>query len=558
MSLRAKLRVLILIPALLFVALTAKGEGRRVVFIRAEIGGTPFRMSKEAIDSTLLLAQEYFNSQLPSFGLSFETGPLVTLESSYENTASAVRAACIAADKKLNYRAYATSQAGTADVVAVLFSGNSVWPQQHYLSKEGLSLRLDKTNIDCYIAFSENSSGETPQSDRGGFSVGSIAHEYAHSLGIPDFYDTDSEGSGGLSKGLWGSLSIMDRGYLNDPVCPLGALEMQLLSLGQCDTLKSGFYTLPPFDGHYLILPCATEGEYFLFENRDGGLLVLHIDRSENAAGYSDYYHKSISASARWSSNEVNARPDRQCALAVEANPEAEDASQLLFPNGESQTFCSDRDPMFRDFSGNPSPLALRDIHRERNGSVSFEVIRPIIEGQSTVFQNQAALNFDLDESVAAEADSCIFSYSQSGKRTQRLSVTPSSEGHILVQLNGLESGAVYSTSLCVYSQKGDYSIRGSFTTVVRDERIGSPLLYFPSEARNLDGSFIPLSRFALLVYNAEDGDEIEWFFEGNPVRLDSEGLFTVREDGELRAVLHHGDGSAETIVKQIITSKEQ
>lgn len=556
-----KLRVLTLIAStLLLSAPLVHSEEKRVVLICAQMPDTPFTHSEVQIDSILRQTSLYFNSQLADkeFALTFELGPLVQLSGAYDakSPALAVKEACIAADKTVNFRDY-------KELVAVLFSGESFWAQQHSLSEEGIDLILDRTRINNYIVIGEGTSGAP-------FSTGVLCHEYAHYLGLQDLYDTDNEGSGGTSKGLWGSISLMDKGNENDlwrnPV-GLGALDFNLLGYGHCDTLSAGDWTLNPFsDSHrYLILPCDNEGEYFLFEARSPkgydsqiggeGLLVYHIDRSSQRAGYSDYYKLTLSALQRWERNEVNARPDRQCARILEATPDAREVKEVFFPHNDAATLSSDGEPAFKDWSGKPMPLALRNIALNADGSVSFSAIKPLTEGRNAVFQDRALMNWEMDESLVAETDSCILTFS-CRIETIRLKCMPDSQGHIHVSAEGLTPGTAYSTCLKVYTPDAAYSINGNIITMRSDQRNSTPFIFFTSAVRNKNGTFIEGSKCPLYVYNSSAAEEVEWYFNGEEAATDENGFFSIDKEGELRAVLHYSDGSSDVIVKEIVFEK--
>lgn len=556
-----RLRVLTLIAStLLLSALSAHSEEKRVVLIRACMPDAPFTLSEAQTDSILRRTALYFNSQLADegFTITFELGPLVQMSGVYDakKPAYAVREACIAADKAVDFRNY-------KELVAVLFSGESFWGQQHSLAEEGIELVLDRTKIDEYIAIGENTA-DAP------FSTGVLCHEYAHHLGLQDMYDTDNDGSGGLSKGLWGSISLMDKGNGNDfwrsPV-GLGALDFHLLGYGQCDTLTTGGWTLSPFNDshHYLILPCDNAGEYFLFEARrpkahdsligGEGLLVYHIDRSERKAGYSDYYKLTLNAIQRWERNEVNARPDRQCASILEATPDAKDVKEVFFPYNGAATLCSDGDPAFRDWSGNPMPLALRNITLNADGSVSFSAIKPLTEGKSAVFQDRALMNWEMDGSLVAETDSCILTLTCRGEAI-RLKCMPDAQGHIHASVEGLTPGTTYTTRLKLHARNAAYSIKGSISTMRADQRNSTPFIFFTSAVRNKNGTFIKGSKCPLYVYNSSDAERVEWYFNGDEADTDENGFFTIDREGELRAALRYADGSSDMIVKEIIFEK--
>lgn len=127
--------------------------------------------------------------------------------------------------------------------------------------------------------------------------IGTTCHELGHYLGLPDFYDTDGARNG-YTGGLYG-FSPMAQGLNNDEgrTPPyFTALERQLLGWrGEIPLLPEGPVRLASArEGCALQSPSSTEGEFFLYEYRDGkgwdaslpvGLAVYRVDRSERLLG---------------------------------------------------------------------------------------------------------------------------------------------------------------------------------------------------------------------------------------------------------------------------------
>ena len=547
-------------------SLNARQE-KRVLFLRAELDGVPFSVSEEYLDSILNESARYFNEQLDSsIIVSFNLGPVVSLTGAYTNETAhlAVEEACRLANPSVNFHNYDMDGNGYVDCIAVIFSGEAIWPQHHNLLKKNISLKLDRVIIDEYAALSEILYEKPLQ-------IGPVCHEFGHALGFQDLYDTDQSGSGGLAKGLWGSIALMDKGDHNDSTrtpAGLGAIDFDILGLGQRDTLRPGSYTLQPFNRshEYLYYPTDTRGEYYLFECRamegrdafigGNGLLAYHIDKSPNRTGYSTYYGITLKAYERWQKNEVNARPDHQCADLVEACPEADTVTAVFFPYGDTQTFCSDGSPAFRSWNGTQSTYALKDIRMNQDGSVSFTVIEPIIELKRTAFQNSAILIWQVDESLLEEIDSCTVAvWAGNGTRkTEKL--MPGADGHLTAMPDSLEGSTSYTTLATVYTPDAVYSKSGSFKTMVIDSRNTIPFIYFSGGVRNKDGTFIKDARFPLYVYNATDAVEINWYFDDSPAVTDSDGFFTLTRSGTLRAEVTWPDGTTDVIVKELTLEK--
>lgn len=129
--------------------------------------------------------------------------------------------------------------------------------------------------------------------------IGVVAHEFGHALGLPDLYDTDysSEGVGDwslMAGGSWNAVSgdggsspahieAWGKWYLGW-LAPTAVTCSTAVSLPAVETSPSGVYRL--LDGS----PSSGTGEYFLLENRQltgfdaglpgGGLLIWHVEET--------------------------------------------------------------------------------------------------------------------------------------------------------------------------------------------------------------------------------------------------------------------------------------
>lgn len=325
--------------------------------------------------------------------------------------------ACIAADAIVDFTKFDQNHDGKVDNVFVFYAGedeaqqprnvntNFLWSHAWTLksSDYGKELQLDGVSINNYACSSELFCEYTSATEYRNLiaPIGTFCHEYLHTLGLYDLYDTDNELSGGIAAGVWFRTDIMDMGnYNNDGNTPpnLNAVNRQLLGLSMPEELKPGSYAVKPLGSEgakiYSITNPAEPAEYYLFEARsnDGwdkyiggkGLLVYHVDKSEKYKSLSDRYQITLTSQQRWFPyNEVNCRPDNQCADLVEADgrkdadPSDEsikDISGVFFPqNGAYNIGGSATVKMpFRD--GTFPSLYLTDIEIDTDGSVKFVV----------------------------------------------------------------------------------------------------------------------------------------------------------------------------------------
>ncbi|MDR2732306.1 MAG: M6 family metalloprotease domain-containing protein, partial [Fibromonadaceae bacterium] len=147
--------------------------------------------------------------------------------------------------------------------------------------------------------------------------IGVIAHELGHSLlGLPDFYDTDYEGSGGqsvhidqwdlMASGSWGDNGRTPTNLSAYARAAVGWASEITLSNSTNITIPN-----PATQGVVYRINTSTPNEYFLLENRqkinwdayipNSGLLIYHVDK--NHSGW---------ASSGVNYNKINANPSNR------------------------------------------------------------------------------------------------------------------------------------------------------------------------------------------------------------------------------------------------------
>lgn len=524
--------------------------------IPAQTVNTPFSISTEQIDSLLIEVSTYFNFQLDA-SFCFKRTEIVSLRNDYSGSQAslAVAEACRLADEYVDFSLFDNNADGFVDCVCLIFSGDTFYPQEYSLSKDNIGLVLDGITIDRYILSSDKCNAQP-------ITAGFMRHEFGHAAGLQDYYDTDGPASGGLAKALWGCTALMDRGDTCEVTPGLNAIDYHFLGRGRCDTLAVGQYVLKPVGpkNRYLYAPTDTPGEFFLFECRNAagqdasiggsGMLIYHIDRSTKDAGFSSYYKINLSAIQRWERNQINCRPDRECAELIEANPEATVVAEVFFPQNTVQDFTSDTNPAFRYHSGRPSPLALKEIYLEDDGSISFSVIEPVKNTGTTIFQDAVVLQWTLDRSIAEYTDSCfVILTSQTGSQVRKTAILDGSKAY--VQIEGLTPLTTYDAEFRACTIDGSYSVSRSFRTRNIDPRNSIPFIYLAGIGRAPDGSFYPGTTFPLKVYNSVGAVSIFWTFNGS--FLHSDRMFTVNMPGTLCAEVEYPDGSIDIITKEIV-----
>lgn len=547
-------------------------------------------------------AADYFNDQFKGLcSFSFDVSDIITLDKSYmyygQNEKSAtgkdmkaaemVSDACKAADGSIDFSIYDQDKDGKADNIFIIYAGEDeaegagdyhIWSHSWYLqSGAGISLVLDGVRIDRYACASELYGGEIS-------GIGTFCHEYCHTFGLPDMYDTDYMGSGGLAEGLWGSTSVMDKGNRNgngNTPPNFNAIERDMLGLPECITIvEEGSYELTPVSsgGIFYRIDSDTPGEYYLLECRKAegwdshiggsGLLVYHIDKSSNDSGYG------LSAYSRWQtgSNSVNRNPAHQCADLIEAYmPDftygkdlPADISPVFFPYGDKDSFSPETDPAFLFWNGSSPVFNITGITRTAAG-ISFNISKtassmmpePSVTG-TDVFQDAAIISWKIDPGFSGK------SFAVWGKRGGEMTVqeikpnsATSASVNYSVTLEGLESMTAYSVTIfCEQDGIKGYPADASFTTKAYPEA-GRPYIFMKYVQRNGDGSFPIGVRLPLRLFNAKGAEEIEWTYDGRPVETGENGYFTPGASGTLKATAYFSDGTREIVTKEIIIRED-
>ena len=531
-------------------------------------------------------ALDYFNDQFGgAWEFDFVISPIVTLSMPHAyygdndeddqdgRAAELVVEACrLAAQEGIDFSAGDGDGDGEVDNVFIFVAGQSeaesageeyIWPHHWYLADgAGVNLSLGGKRINSYAIATEITHDLTTW-DTIFATIGTFCHEYSHSLGLMDMYDSDYEDSGGLSSALWETTCLMDHGnYNNNGNTPpnFNAVELETFELGREEYLSEGVYSLPPLgtEKRYVKAETDNRGEYFLFECRaasgwdkyigGSGLLIYHVDRSGKPAGYSDSERRTLTAEDRWWYNQVNCNPDHQCVDLIEAVPIAQSVSQVFWPNGTHTVFAPSTKPAYTYWSGAVPDISLRDI-RKSSGGVTFTATGPMSIDKVEEFQDGAIV---LWTSMKSSGD-CMLSLTSPDGKVQNYTVSPYSTGRYSYEFEGLKPKTTYKVSISV---KGDAesSISTEFTTKAYYNN-GYPFIYLNSAERNDDGSFVKGSSMPLRVYNVKDAARISWHFSSSTLSSDGSGYYTIQGSGTIKAFIDYKDGTRE-IISKTITAK--
>lgn len=569
---------------------------KRCLVLLAEFKDLKMSFAQERFENLMNTGEasvrKYLDDQfLGRYDFVFDVAPIVTLSQTHQyygknsngkdsRAAEAVAEACrLAAANGTDFSIYDTDNDGKVDDILLFYAGKDesegggddcIWSHAWKLSAANIKLTLNGKVIDSYAATSElslRSSGKYQFK-----TIGTICHEYSHSLGLADMYDTDYGGSGGEADGLWKSTALMDKGnFNNDGRTPpyYNAIDRDMLGIGQCEDLKEGHYVLEPINlnGRFLRMDTANEGEYYLIECRTNtgwdiytrckGLAIYHIDKSANLTGYSPVYERDASAAERWTSNEVNCRPQHQCADMIESLDKANDISQIMWPYGKNNSFTPQSSPSFTLWDGSSSPLSITDI-LQIGDNVSFNVVKSesanpekAIDIRRDIYQDTAIIQWKTD--VSGSTSPAFILIGEKGKsETGEMTVNAFEPGKYAIRLEGLKPATTYTMKIHYEASgvKGEVvNVQFSTKKIYRE---GYPFIFLNTVKRNEDGSFPAGSMLPLVLLNANKFKAVEWYMDDRSIIADKNGYFKLTRSCKIKAVILYIDGSKEIIEKSM------
>ena len=331
----------------------------------------------------------------------------------------AVIEGCRKLDEEIDFTRYDNDGDGKVDLVFMYYAGkgeadggasNTIWPHQWEISSAGKSLELDGMVIDSYACTNEVTNNRM-------CGIGTACHEFAHAMGLPDFYDTDYENNG-MSAGLF-SFSTMDGGaYNNSGRTPpyFNIEERMMLGWLDRDVLRefpeTGSYALLPMHENVAYMtPTDQDGEYFVYECRNSegwdsalpahGLLVYHVDRSDRKL---KVYGSRVTARDLWDHwgvlNGINENGSHPCFYIVPAP----DPGNLLFGHykwGGSYYFDESYAPQI-PFPG--SKAVTRFIPKSWNGVEGDITFRDIDYAGGVVTLKARVFTGEVDYPTIADA----------------------------------------------------------------------------------------------------------------------------------------------------------
>lgn len=489
-----------------------------------------------------------------------------------------VAEACQAADDDIDFSLYDQDNDGTVDNVYIFYAGLSesehtdqpdlIWPHQYYIysGSPGIDLTLDGKRIDRYACSSEISG------ERSLTGIGSFCHEYSHTLGLMDLYDTDYDNDGGWAAGTWRTTSLMDGGnYNNNSATPpnFNCIEREMLGLSEPVRIEDGMsYTLTPIheEGLCYKLDTDTEGEYYLFECRSNegwdryiggkGMLVYHIDRNATEMSGGHRYNK-------WELNTVNADLDHQCADLIEADGRSEkittqadlktDISGIFFPHNNVTSITPTGSPALKFWSGYITDMSVTGIERSGD-NVHFNAVKSgdipdipsVTDISVTALPDAAVIWFSSSDTSLKGLP--VLQWRKSGSESYATAeISEYSQGRYACMLKGLEGGHVSYEVVIRFHSEGciGEAAKRSFMTK-RASPVDWPYIFIDH------GQVSASDGIVLYTVNTSEAAETEWTYDGNPISPGADYLFHPEKDGILKAEVIWKDGSRDIIIKEI------
>lgn len=296
--------------------------------------------------------------------------------------------ACKKAESMADFTIYDRDNDGFVDLVYVIYAGygessdidgsleDAIWPHAWYVYQgAGQRVQVDGKYIDAYACSPELLGNSGTYRD----GIGTFCHEYSHTLGLPDFYDTSGYSSNyGMST--W---SLMDYGCYNGPdmdgdgysdgSVPVGytAYEREFCGWITIEELTDPatitLENLADSKKAYKIVS-SDENQYFTLENRQqtgwdqymaaSGLMILKVDYDPTA----------------WYNNTVNniASRQRMTIMPADNRNSAYDEEGDLYPYNGNDSFTDTSRPAAKTNDGELLGKPVTGI-MHTNGVITFD-----------------------------------------------------------------------------------------------------------------------------------------------------------------------------------------
>lgn len=423
-----------------------------------------------------------------------------------------VAEACLwAHEHGIDFSKYDWNGDGEVDQVFVLYAGhgeasykdaNTVWPHMFYLSASdyGKPLSLDGVTVDTYACSSElNGDGNLD-------GIGTFCHEFSHSMGFPDLYDTSYAGWFGM-----GDFDLMCSGsYNGDSKCPAGYSAYEKAECGwltlkdmtniEQETSIAGVQPMSADGDAYIIKNKGHEDEYYILENRQktgwdsylpaSGLMITHVDYDADVWDWN-----MPNTSGKYEDANGNTKTNDHLRLTIfragKSIDEHGDASDL-YPYGSNNSLTKTSSPAGTLYNTNSDGskymhVAITDIAIAADGTASFTLSKEEHQGGDVPVTPSGSTM--LDESF----DKCTGTGGNDGKFSGNIAGATASKDNYDV-VGWTSTGTIYEADECV--RLGKSGSAGNITSPSFTVK-GSASLTFKAAAwvgSNKDGTNLKLS----------------------------------------------------------------
>ena len=325
--------------------------------------------------------------------------------------------ACVAAAdlEGVDLSKYDLDGDGVLDLVYLIYAGyneaegadgNTVWAHAAHLTDFGHNTRVDGVLIDSYACSSELT-GRGPSSGKRPAGIGTFCHEYSHTLGLPDLYNTRDASD--FTLDTW---SVMDYGmYCGEGYVPVGYSAYERAFCGWITIRDLGMMpqtvTLENIatsrDACKIVNEDDTD-EYFIFESRAqqgwdegleaSGLMITSIAYDETS----------------WERNIVNnGAKKRVYVVAADNIYNAYTMKGDLYPYNGNDSFTSTSRPAMKTYGGDVLDRPVTGIVKDEAAqTVTFDylggdvnaVASPVALDASEVTSTSFVANWEAVEGV--------------------------------------------------------------------------------------------------------------------------------------------------------------
>ena len=339
---------------------------------------------------------DYFTSQSNGqFDLTFDVVGPVTLSQNYayygQNNSAGddmrpeqmVVEACNLVGDMVDFNDYDWDGDGEVDQVYIAYAGkgeadggakDTIWPHEWELSETYSDFDIDGVHINTYACGPELNGNSQING------LGTMCHEFTHCLGLPDFYDTRTNGTN-FGMDSW---SLMDYGcYNNNGYTPCNYTGYERMFCGWVEPIEltedmqvTGMKSLEDYGDVYIMYNPGHHDEYYILQNvqkkgwdlyaESKGLMIMHVD-----------YDKDI-----WQQDVVNNTTSRQRCTIFPADNSLSSYSTYgdLFPYNSNNSFGNNTSPAAKLYNANTDGTKLMNIEitgitQKSNGTIEFNFV---------------------------------------------------------------------------------------------------------------------------------------------------------------------------------------